>query len=263
MRRLSAALAGGIGRGRRMLRPPGRRDLAPRAEAGRKRGSDRSTDTGLRPGDQAIDFGDLRRMKPVSRVWGFDRGLPIDRYYIERFLAARSAAIRGRVLEIGEPLYTDMFGGGRITQSEILDVTANPNATYSCPLEEGDDLPDESFDCVILTQTLQYIYDLRGALVTLHRILKRGGTVLCTVPGITRISQEEYKDAWFWSFTGASATHLFSDVFSRDALGVEGFGNILAATGFLYGLAASELASEELDHFDPNYEVIIGVDASK
>ena len=133
--------------------------------------------TGTRPpgtaDDQAIDFGDLRRLKPVSRVWGFDRGLPIDRWYIERFLAARSAAIRGRVLEIGEPLYTDMFGGGRVTQSEILDVTANPKATYSCPLEEGNDLPNESFDCVILTQTLQYIYELRGALLTLHRILKR------------------------------------------------------------------------------------------
>jgi SAM-dependent methyltransferase len=211
-----------------------------------------------------VDFGDLRRLEPVSRDWGFDRGRPIDRYYIERFLEARSTAIRGRVLEIGEPLYTEMFGGGRVAHSEILDVMSNPDATYTCRLEEGEELPDDHFDCIIVTQTLQYIYDLRAALRTLQRILKGGGALLATVPGITRLNQEiPQEQAWYWSFTSVSITALFSELFRRDALDVEVFGNVLSAAGFLYGLADWELSSEELDHLDANYQVIIGVQAVK
>src|SRR5438046_1956258 len=158
---------------------------------------------------ERVDFGSLRRLDPVSADFGYERGRPVDRYYIERFLSTRAYAIRGRVLEFGEPLYTNMFGNDRVLQSEILDVTEGSDATYICRLEEGDELPSEAFDCVIFTQTLQYIYEVRAGLRTLHRILKPGGTVLATVPGITRICHEQYSDSWFWSFTAASARRLF------------------------------------------------------
>jgi SAM-dependent methyltransferase len=264
--KLRSSLKGAIASmrpGRRIRRGPQRRDL----ETGTNEepaGASRATAPVLAHLQKGVvDFGDLRRLQPVSRVWGFDRGQPIDRYYIEGFLETRSASIRGRVLEIGEPLYTRMFGGGRVAQTEILDVMGNPDATYTCRLEEGKELPADSFDCIIVTQTLQYIYDFRAALRTLHRILKSGGTLFATVPGVTRISQEQYTDAWYWSFTGASITALFSELFARDAVEVEVFGNILAATGFLYGLASSELTREELDYLDPNYGVIVGVHAVK
>jgi SAM-dependent methyltransferase len=210
-----------------------------------------------------VDFGDLRRVQPVSTDFGFDRGHPVDRYYIERFLSARADAIRGRVLEFGEPMYTNMFGDDRVSQSEILDVAGGPEATYTCRLEEGDELPSEAFDCVIFTQTLQYIYDVQSGLQTLHRILKPGGTVLATVPGITPLCHEHYPDSWFWSFTAASVRRLFSERFTTVALDIEAFGNVLAATAFLYGLADSDLTADELDHRDPDYEVIIGVRAQK
>ena len=41
-------------------------------------------------GRDGVDWGDLRRTDPVSRDWGYDRGTPIDRRYIEEFLAAHS-----------------------------------------------------------------------------------------------------------------------------------------------------------------------------
>jgi SAM-dependent methyltransferase len=210
-----------------------------------------------------VDFGNLRRLDPVSAEFGYDRGRPVDRYYIERFLSARAGAIRGRVLEFGEPLYTNMFGHDRVSRSEILDVTGGPHATYTCRLEEGEELPSEAFDCIIFTQTLQYIYDLPAGLRTLHRILKPGGIVLATVPGITRICHEHYTDSWFWSFTAVSASRLFSEFFTAASLELEVFGNVLAATAFLYGLADADLKRRELDHLDPDYEVIIGVCAQK
>lgn len=210
-----------------------------------------------------IDLGGLRRLDPVSRVWGFDRGQPVDRHYIERFLEPRASLIRGRVLEVGEPLYTRMFGGDRVTQSEVLDVDGSPGATYTCPLEHGDELPGEAFDCVVCTQTLQYIWDFRGAARTLHRILKPGGSLLLTVPGITQISHAEYGDSWYWSFTASAVRRLVGEHFTDVEPTIEVFGNVLAATAFLYGLASSDLSDEELGHVDPDFEVIVGAHVNR
>ena len=216
------------------------------------------------PAPGKIDFGSLRRLTPVSDEWGMDRGRPVDRYYIERFLATRATAIRGRVLEFSDPFYTGKFGGDRVTGSEVLEVTGGAHATYTCRLEHGDDIPTERFDCVICTQVLQLIFDLHGALSTLHRILKPGGCLLLTVPGITPISHgDEYGDAWHWSFTPSSISRLCGEVFGPDSLEVNVFGNILAASAFLYGLADSELTQDELDHLDTDYPVTIGVQVRK
>ena len=101
-----------------------------------------------------VRFGSLRRLTPISRTFGFDRGLPIDRHYIERFLSAHAGDIRGDVLEIGDNAYTRRFGGERVTKSDVLHVSeGNPDATIVGDLTCADFIPSDSFDCVILTQT--------------------------------------------------------------------------------------------------------------
>jgi SAM-dependent methyltransferase len=212
-----------------------------------------------------LRFGSLRRLKPISRSWGSDRGQPVDRYYIERFLAANSHAIRGRVLEIKDDLYTSRYGGARVTRSDILHPEAgNPAATLIADLTHGDGLPSDAFDCIILTQTLQFIYDVRAALTTLYRILKPGGVLLTTVSGISKISREDM-DRWghSWSFTNKSARLLFEEFFPPEQLHVEAHGNVLAAIAFLHGVASEELRREELDYCDPDYQVLIAVRAVK
>jgi hypothetical protein len=210
-------------------------------------------------------WGGLRRMEPISRRFGFDRGQPIDRYYIERFLGRHCEQIRGRVLEIGEPEYTKIFGGSRVMQSEVLHARAgNPQATIVGDLVTGQGIPKEAFDCIILTQTLLCIYDVRSALGTAFAALKAGGVLLATFPGISQISRYDM-DRWgdFWRFTSLSAQRLFGDVFGPENVTVETHGNVLVACAFLQGLAAQELRSEELDFRDPDYEVLITVRASK
>ena len=44
--------------------------------------------------------------EPLSRRFGLDRGRPVDRVFIERWLEAHAADVRGRVLEVYEPTYT-------------------------------------------------------------------------------------------------------------------------------------------------------------
>jgi hypothetical protein len=220
------------------------------------------------PGDQPavgmVKFGDLRRVMPLSRHFGFDRGSPIDRYYIENFLAKHSKDIRGRVLEIGDNAYSRQFGGAQVTKSDVLHVhDGNPTATIIADLTDAHHIPSDAFDCFVLTQTLQLIFDLRGVLNTIYRILKPGGVVLTTVPGISQISLDEWKDSWFWSFTALSVQRLYEEFFPSSNIEVKTFGNVLAATAFLQGLATQELKKEELDFHDPSYQVLITIRAVK
>ena len=214
----------------------------------------------------SVDFGGLRRLTPVSRLLGRDRGMPIDRYYIARFLDANAARIRGHALELDDDGYTRAYGGDRVTRSDVLHVNAaNPRATIVADLTRADhQIPSDRFDTIILTQTLPFIYDIHAVVRTLHRILRPGGAVLATVGGITPISRRDM-ERWghFWSFTSLSARRLFEEVFSPADVHVEAYGNVLAATAFLHGLSAEELSASELDHRDPDYEVLIAIVAVK
>ena len=223
----------------------------------------RSADCPPRVG--GVQFGMMRRLSPISRVWGFDRGLPVDRYYIERFLSAHGSDIRGRVLEIGDDTYTRKFGSAHFVQSDILHpVAGNSRATIIADLTEEDSIPAEVFDCIICTQTLMFIFDIHKAMRTLYRILKPGGVLLMTVAGVSQISRSDM-ERWgdYWRFTTLSTRRLCESVFPPANVSVEGHGNVLIAVAFLQGLAREELCQEELDASDPDYEVLITARAVK
>lgn len=211
-----------------------------------------------------VKFGDFNRTTPFSTEFGYDRGGPVDRCYIENFLGQEAPSIRGRVLEIGDNAYTMLYGGNKITKSDILHVDdSNPNATLVGDISNAPDLPHDTFDCIILTQTLHLIYNFKDALRTCHRILKPGGTLLLTVPGITPIDHGEWKDTWYWSFTDKSMQRLMEETFPGGEITVYPFGNVLTATAFLYGLGLSEVPNDKLWYNDPHYQVIITVKATK
>jgi len=212
-----------------------------------------------------VSFGQLRRTRPVCSNFGVSRGLPVDRHYIEAFLEANKACIQGRVLEIGENTYTRRFGESRVTSSDILHVSnKNPKATIVADLEHAPQIPDAAFDCIILTQTLQLIFRPEAAIRTLHRILKPGGTLLVTVPGITQIAtRSEWGPTWYWSFTNRGVQRMLEAHFPIQGIGCAVHGNVLAATAQLQGLAAAELSAHELADTDPDYQVIITARAVK
>ncbi len=218
-----------------------------------------------RPPVGRIDFGDLRRLSPISKKFGLDRGNSIDRYYIEKFLAEFLGDIRGNVLEIGDDRYTKKFGDNRIVRSDVLHVEeGHPQTTIVADLSRDQILPPDIFDCVICTQTLQFIYDLRATLHCLYRSLKPGGVLLVTVAGISQVSRFDM-DRWgdYWRFTTLSARHLFDGVFPSEAVQINAYGNVLASIAFLQGIAADELTKNELNHHDPDYQLVIAVRAVK
>lgn len=217
------------------------------------------------PRTGTVDFGDLRRVTPISRVFGFDRGTPIDRHYIEAFLGEHAHDVRGRVLEIGDATYTARYGGDRVTHSDVLHATGeDEGATIVADLTHAPEIADGTFDCIIITQTLQFTFRMPDMVAELRRILAPGGTVLCTVPGISQISRYDM-ERWgdYWRLTTRSARELFETAFAPADVEVRAYGNVLAATAFLHGLATSELTTAELDALDDDYQLIVAVAARK
>ncbi len=211
-----------------------------------------------------ISQGDFNRTTPFSKAFGYERGGPVDRYYIENFLQRNAPFIKGRVLEIGDNAYTLQYGGSKITKSDVLHVEeGNPNASFYGGLSDAPQIPDNAFDCIILTQTLQFIYHYREALQTCYRILKPGGRLLLTVPGISHIDHGEWKEIWYWSFTRNAMAKLLGDHFPEANTEVTAFGNVQVAAAFLYGMGLPELTKEQLDYSDTHYQVIVTAVAVK
>lgn len=216
------------------------------------------------PRKGGVSLGHLKRLVPFSQNFGYERGGPVDRYYIENFLGEQAGYIQGRVLEIGDDEYTRLYGKERATKRDILHVDAsNPKATFIGDLSHAGHIPDALFDCIVLTQTLHLIYDFQTALAHCHRLLKPGGTLLLTVPGISQIDYGEWGETWYWSFTGKSIRRALAAHFDEGDVLVQTYGNVLTATAFLYGMGLPEISQKEMDYHDPHYQLIITARAVK
>jgi SAM-dependent methyltransferase len=208
-------------------------------------------------------WGNLRRAAPFSERFGWDRGTPVDRVFIERFLAANAADVRGEVLEVKDAGYTERFGGGKVVRSHVLDVDqANRRATILGDLSADGVLPEGRFDCVILTQTLQYVDRPDAAVGSVWRALAPGGVALVTVPCIARADYVGGRsDLWRWTPLGLERMIAGAGVDGeRD---VRGYGNLTAATAFLMGLAAEELRPDELELYDPLFLIVCSARLAK
>jgi SAM-dependent methyltransferase len=212
-----------------------------------------------------LAFNDMMATQPVSSLFGLDRGTPIDRHYIEKFLAGQAELIQGRVLEIGDSHYSRRFGGPKVENFEVLHATSeNRAATIVGDLTDIVTLPENTIDCFICTQTFNFIFDVRQAVQGAHYLLKPGGVLLATMAGISQISRHDM-DRWgdYWRFTTASVKRLFEPVFTG-GVEVETFGNVMAATAFLQGIAVEDLPDPALlDDRDDDYQLIIAVVARK
>ncbi len=211
-----------------------------------------------------VEMGNLREIRPVSNQFGTDRGTPIDRYYIERFLQSHSGRVQGRILEVGESHYARKFGSKAESIDVIHPTPGVDGVTIEGDLTRPETLPENAIDCFICTQTFNFIFDVQKAISGAHYLLKPGGVLLATVAGISQVSRYDM-DRWgdYWRFTTASVQKLFEPVFTG---GVEivSFGNVLAATAFLQGIAVEDFPDVSLlDQHDLDYQMLIGIVARK
>ena len=194
-------------------------------------------------------------VQPLGRMYGYDRGSPVDRRYIDAFMDAHRADIHGHVMDIGDDVSARRFGHS-LTHVDVLNPDPDaPGTTLVGDLETGAGVPQDAFDCVLVLETLNVIYDLRRAIEVVHDALRPGGVLLVTTNGVAP-RDHQWED--YWRLTSSSLRRLLADVFGPDMVDVRSYGNVLSASAFLYGAAAEELGPAALDHHDPEYEVTIG-----
>jgi len=218
-----------------------------------------------KPAIGQTEWGDFDRLTPFSSCWGSERGRPIDRHYIEAFLGRHVSDFHGRALEVENPNYLKKYGAQTIQSFDVLDINRNnTKATIIANLESGEGIPENTFDCFVMTQTLQFIYDAPAALTQACKLLKPGGVMLATVPGITPLPvSDPYTSECCWAFTTTSINRMLGDVFGPENIQVQSFGNVRTATAFLWGLSLGEIPSEHFEYNDPDYPVIITLKAIK
>jgi SAM-dependent methyltransferase len=191
--------------------------------------------------------------RPLSTRWGFDRGLPAHRYYINLFLQEFAADIKGRCLEFQDRTYLSQFADPRSTQQEVIHLDeSNPIATIVADISQPNDIADDSFDCIVCTHVLHLIYDFGAAIAGLHRILKPGGVLLAAVPQISMCDEAEHE---FWRFTRLGLEQALSKSFGPRQVATRVYGNSIVAAGELRGMIADEFTRSELNSHDACFAV--------
>ena len=181
----------------------------------------------------------------VTEDFGYSRGTPIDRKFIEGFIAAKAACIRGSVLEVGEPYYTRAYGSG-IQHVDVLHrFTGNPVATIVGDLQKSYTLEPGRYDCVILTQVLNFLSDPRAALATAWHSLRPGGTMLLSVACLSPISIYD-RERWgdYWRITEQGLETLVGEL-KPLKYEIRAYGSIALAISFLRGCAYEDIPENE------------------
>lgn len=201
------------------------------------------------------------KLYPISSIYGFDRGKPIDRYYIEQFLEKSKAKIRGSVLEVTDNKYTREFGGKRVEQSDVLDINnKNKIANIISDLRNLSEIKDNSYDAIILTHVIGLIDDFDSVVLEIYRVLKPGGSVIVTAAAYNMVSELTQN---YWRFTEASLKYIFLKQFKKAKLQVDSYGNVLIAQAFLVGMALEDVNKRDLEFVDKRYPVVISLIAQK
>jgi len=204
---------------------------------------------------------DISDLKPMSRKFGFDRGKPIDRVYIEKFLKRNTKSIRGNVLEINTDAYTKKYGAEKVTNIDILDIDSNnKSATIIGDLRDLSSIKDNTYDSLLITQTFGVIDEYQKAVLECHRILKPGGVLLATVSAMAPLHQ---RSSSYWRFNPLGAKYAFSKVFGANNVTISEFGNFHTGLAFWMGMAAEDIDEKVFDKKDPEYPFILGIKAIK
>jgi hypothetical protein len=198
-------------------------------------------------------WGNFRRLHPFSSAFGSERGTPVDRHYLHRFLQAHARDITGTVLEIQAPAYTQRFGHA-VSRHDTVDIEPSFSPTFLCDLAAADVIPGDTYDCFLLPATLQGLRNLDACLRHALRVVRPGGVILASSASLVPL-MADVPD--YWRMSAAGWLEVADRCWPGCEIDVRAHGNCLAATASMMGLAAEELTEAELDAHDERYPVVV------
>ena len=209
---------------------------------------------------------DLKDNFFISNDFGFSRGNPIDRYYIENFLKKNQNDFVGESLEFGTDFYLKKFNRG-ITSFNIF--TSLKDKSKNKNLIKGDlsivkNQPEEKYDLIVCTNVLNFIYDINLAIKGLHKMLKKNGVCLVTIASFSTHVSRYDMDRWgdYWRLSEKSAYKAFKkNNFIIDEC--KSFGNVKLAIAQMNGLCVDDIDSDILKINDNDYQMLITLRVKK
>lgn len=198
-------------------------------------------------------------VQPLTTDW-CQRGISIHRTYLEWFVQQFAADIKGCCLEFQDDAYTSRFGGERVTKLDILNKDYSPNATIVADLTQANNIPSDTYDCIMCTYVLHVIAEPEKMISELYRILKPGGVLLMAVPNIT-IHYPTYSE--YWRFTSCGLHYVLNKYFATEKIAVQTYGNSLVTAGEIRGMTAFDFTKAKLEYNDPRFALIVCARAVK
>ena len=184
---------------------------------------------------------------PFSRKFGLERGSPVGRYYVERFLRKNAEFVTGPCLEFGDARYRALFPGAG--EYHVIDVVRRPAVDFVADIHDPVGVPRDYFKSIICTQVLEHLAHPEKAAAAIFDLLAPGGVLLLTVPFINPV---HYDPADFRRYTPEGVTLLLLDA-GFDVEQVDFGGNSLVGTGSLLGMVQEDFSTSELELKDPVY----------
>jgi SAM-dependent methyltransferase len=200
-------------------------------------------------------WGNLRRLEPFSRVFGFDRGTPIDRFYLHKFLEQHQHLITGNILEIQRSQYTRIYGHN-LGLMHTVDIDPQHGPTFVCDLAHCEAvLASNTYDCVLLPNTLHLLREVEASLRHVLRVTRPGGVILAAAAGFVPLDGLED----YWHLSPAGWREVLASAWPGGEIIITGHGNCLAVLAANLGLAVEELSAPDLDYYDPHFPVCVTV----
>ena len=204
----------------------------------------------LSPKINTIDWGDLKRRFPLCNLFGFTRGIPIDRYYLDKFISEIRPQVTGTVLEVGGLLQNrELYQFSQATEYHTLDIAANPGVTQIGDVHDLAMFKPNSLDAVVIFNVLEHCHNPWIVVKNIYIWLKEGGKCFCMVPSAQRLHDFPGD---YWRPLPDGMQQLFQD-FRQRKLYV--YGNPMTVIASFMGISAQELSHEELNDFHPDYPV--------
>lgn len=140
------------------------------------------------------------RLRPSLRSPGYAVRAPLARWLDQEARLASERQPRPRLLDVGcgEKPYAPLFVNA-VAEYVGVDV-ANPLADLEGTVENIP-VPDESFELVLCTQTLEHAEDPGRAVQELRRVVAPEGRVLASTHGV-QVYHPNPDDLWRWTHTG-------------------------------------------------------------
>ncbi len=112
----------------------------------------------------------------------------------KRLRTGISDHIRGRLLDIGsgDQPYGQLLAAV-VTRYDSVDVgKKHPGQTYVASASDMSVIPADTYDSALCLSVLEHVANPWQALQEIHRVLKPGGTLILTVPHLSRLHEEPH-----------------------------------------------------------------------